>query len=69
MTTTSPARAELLALIEQKALRRGTFRLASGREASYYRDAKQVLLEARGRGRCGPPEGGGARGRVARAGA
>ena len=47
-TTSSPARAELLRLIETKALRRGTFRLASGREASYYLDAKQVLLEAHG---------------------
>lgn len=41
-------REELLALIEARALRRGTFRLASGREASFYLDAKQVVLDARG---------------------
>ena len=41
-------REELLALIEQRALRRGTFRLASGREASFYLDAKQIVLDARG---------------------
>jgi len=40
--------AELIALIERRALRRGSFKLASGREASYYLDAKQVVLEARG---------------------
>ena len=39
---------ELLGLVESKALRRGTFRLASGREASYYLDAKQVVLDAHG---------------------
>lgn len=41
-------RAELIALIGAKALKRGTFRLASGREASFYLDAKQVVLEAHG---------------------
>jgi orotate phosphoribosyltransferase len=39
---------ELIGLIETRALKRGTFRLASGREASFYLDAKQVVLEARG---------------------
>ena len=41
-------RHELVPLIAEKALRRGTFRLASGREASFYLDAKQVILDARG---------------------
>jgi orotate phosphoribosyltransferase len=44
----SPAIRELIGLIETRALKRGTFRLASGREASFYLDAKQVVLEARG---------------------
>jgi orotate phosphoribosyltransferase len=39
---------DLIALIEAKALKRGTFRLASGREASFYLDAKQVVLDAHG---------------------
>ena len=39
---------ELIGLIEAKALKRGTFRLASGREASFYLDAKQVVLDAHG---------------------
>jgi len=47
-TTRSQIIAELVSLITAKALRRGTFRLASGREASFYLDAKQVLLDARG---------------------
>jgi orotate phosphoribosyltransferase len=44
----SPVIRELIELIETRALKRGTFRLASGREASFYLDAKQVVLEARG---------------------
>jgi len=44
----TPTTRELVTLIEAKALRRGTFRLASGREASYYLDAKQVVLDAHG---------------------
>ena len=40
--------AELIDLIGTKALKRGTFRLASGREASFYLDAKQVVLDAKG---------------------
>jgi len=44
----SPVIRELIDLIETRALKRGTFRLASGREASFYLDAKQVVLEARG---------------------
>ncbi|MCY3015796.1 MAG: orotate phosphoribosyltransferase [Planctomycetota bacterium] len=47
-TTRSQIIAELVPLIAAKALRRGTFRLASGREASFYLDAKQVVLDARG---------------------
>jgi orotate phosphoribosyltransferase len=39
---------DLVGLVEAKALRRGTFRLASGREASFYLDAKQVVLAAHG---------------------
>jgi len=38
----------LVDLVARKALRRGTFRLASGREASFYLDAKQVVLDAEG---------------------
>ncbi|NCY03539.1 MAG: orotate phosphoribosyltransferase [Planctomycetia bacterium] len=52
LSQTAPAPAsviaELIGLIESKALRRGTFRLASGREASFYLDAKQVVLDAHG---------------------
>lgn len=44
----SPIIHELLGLVEAKALKRGTFRLASGREASFYLDAKQVVLDAHG---------------------
>ncbi len=44
----SPIVRELVDLISTRALKRGTFRLASGREASFYLDAKQVVLEARG---------------------
>ncbi|MFM9024120.1 MAG: orotate phosphoribosyltransferase [Planctomycetaceae bacterium] len=47
-TAASPLLRELCALIQARALKRGTFRLASGREASFYLDAKQVVLEARG---------------------
>jgi orotate phosphoribosyltransferase len=39
---------ELVDRIATRALKRGTFRLASGREASFYLDAKQVVLEAHG---------------------
>ncbi len=39
---------ELVDLIASRALKRGTFRLASGQEASFYLDAKQVVLDARG---------------------
>lgn len=44
----SPIIAELIALVGSKSLKRGTFRLASGREASFYLDAKQVVLDAHG---------------------
>ena len=46
--TPSPVSSELVSLIGTKALKRGTFRLASGREASFYLDATQVVLDARG---------------------
>jgi orotate phosphoribosyltransferase len=38
----------LVDLVARKALKRGSFRLASGREASFYLDAKQVVLDAEG---------------------
>lgn len=38
----------LIGLIGSNALKRGTFRLASGREASFYLDAKQVVLDSHG---------------------
>jgi len=41
-------KAALRALIEQKALRRGEFTLASGRKSSYYLDGKQVTLDPGG---------------------
>ena len=44
----SPLIRELIGLVEARALKRGTFRLASGREASFYLDAKQVVLDAHG---------------------
>ena len=44
----SPAIRDLVDMIATRALKRGTFRLASGREASFYLDAKQVVLDARG---------------------
>lgn len=46
--STSPTHRELVDLVATKALKRGTFRLASGREASFYLDAKQVVLDAHG---------------------
>jgi orotate phosphoribosyltransferase len=39
---------ELLDLVATRALKRGTFTLASGRQASFYLDAKQVVLDAHG---------------------
>ena len=47
-TAASPTIRALIDMIATRALRRGTFRLASGREASFYLDAKQVVLDARG---------------------
>ncbi len=41
-------RSELLKIIEARALKRGTFTLASGRTASFYLDAKQVVLDSQG---------------------
>ncbi|HEY1067071.1 MAG TPA: orotate phosphoribosyltransferase, partial [Pirellulales bacterium] len=38
----------LIALFEKKALKRGQFTLASGRQSSYYLDGKQVTLDALG---------------------
>jgi orotate phosphoribosyltransferase len=50
MPSDSPAAAdpELLDLVATRALKRGTFTLASGRQASFYLDAKQVVLDAKG---------------------
>ena len=45
---TFPPPAELTELLATRALRRGTFTLASGRTASFYLDVKQVVLDARG---------------------
>ena len=47
-TTRSLLAAELIELVGTKALKRGTFTLASGKTASYYLDAKQVVLDAHG---------------------
>jgi orotate phosphoribosyltransferase len=41
-------RQALLQLVRDKALRFGNFTLASGKQASYYLDGKQVTLEAQG---------------------
>ncbi len=41
-------RAALIALIQQQALQIGKFTLASGKEASYYLDCRQVTLDPRG---------------------
>jgi orotate phosphoribosyltransferase len=38
----------LIALFREKALKFGTFTLASGKQASYYLDGKQVTLDPRG---------------------
>ena len=38
----------LIDLIQEKALKRGHFVLASGKEASYYLDCRQVTLDGRG---------------------
>jgi orotate phosphoribosyltransferase len=42
------ARNELQALIKEQALKFGNFTLASGKQANYYLDCKQVTLNARG---------------------
>ena len=47
-TTVAPLPRELVDLIAERAVRRGRFQLASGREASFYIDAKQVVLDAAG---------------------
>ena len=39
---------DLIDLVAARALKRGTFTLASGRVASFYLDAKQVVLDAHG---------------------
>jgi len=48
MEPAADTRRELIDLVASRALRRGSFRLASGREASFYLDAKQVVLDAHG---------------------
>ena len=45
----SPARdARLIELLEERALKRGDFTLASGQKSSYYLDGKQITLHAEG---------------------
>ena len=39
---------DLIDLVAARALKRGTFTLASGRVASFYLDAKQVVLDSHG---------------------
>lgn len=46
--TATAVNAELRDLIAARAVRRGRFQLASGREASFYIDAKQVVLDSHG---------------------
>jgi orotate phosphoribosyltransferase len=48
--TTIPggARSELVALLRERSFRRGTFTLASGRQSSYYVDARLTTMSARG---------------------
>ena len=46
--STADPTARLVDLVARKALKRGTFTLASGRTASFYLDAKQVVLDAEG---------------------
>ena len=48
MPSMSDVTKTLIELVRTRALRHGTFRLASGREAHFYLDAKQVILEAQG---------------------
>jgi len=48
LAAASAADPELLDLIATRALKRGSFTLASGRQASFYLDAKQVVLDAHG---------------------
>jgi orotate phosphoribosyltransferase len=45
---TDAARAELVALLRTRSFRRGTFTLSSGRESSYYVDARPTTMSARG---------------------
>jgi orotate phosphoribosyltransferase len=48
MTPSHDVNARLQELIAERAVRRGRFQLASGREATFYIDAKQVVLDAQG---------------------
>ncbi len=41
-------REALIALVREKALKFGSFTLASGKQASYYLDGKQVTLDPQG---------------------
>jgi orotate phosphoribosyltransferase len=52
------ARQRLLDLLRADAWRRGTFRLASGRESDFFIDCKQVILTAEGHRLCGEVLGG-----------
>jgi len=48
VTTPTPARTELIALLRERSFRRGTFTLASGRRSSYYVDARLTTMSAHG---------------------
>ncbi len=48
MTVTTDARAVLLGRLQRDACRRGSFRLASGRESDFFVDCKRVVLTAEG---------------------
>lgn len=48
MSVTTDARAVLLGRIQRYACRRGSFRLASGRESDFFVDCKRVVLTAEG---------------------
>ena len=46
--TTEELRSELLKLIREKAVRKGTHTLSSGKQSAYYIDGKQVTLDPHG---------------------
>ncbi len=48
LVTPDERRAALAALLTERSVRRGTFRLASGRQSSYYIDARRTTMAAQG---------------------